>query len=316
MQRHGRPSTTTGNPGVRYRAVFAVPPDPVHHRAQRRCARADSRRAGLRQLLHRSHGRHRMGPRAGLARCPGPRLWPAGAGSGRLGAALRPGDLRGHQGLPPCRRFDLDLPSGRQRQAPAALGAAPGAAGAAGGPVRRIAAAADRGRCRVGAVGAGDQPVLPPLHDRQRGVPGRARGAEGRLLRHRQSGRRLLRQGRGAGGDLAVHRLRARGQGRHRRGQVRRQLRRLAAAAAAGAGAGLLAGAVPGPGRGQVPGRAGRHERVPGDARRQPGHPGAVRQHPRGHHPRQHPAAGARSRHARGRAPGDHRRVARRRGLR
>ena len=33
MQRHGRPSTTTGNPGVRYRAVFAVPPDPGYGRA-------------------------------------------------------------------------------------------------------------------------------------------------------------------------------------------------------------------------------------------------------------------------------------------
>jgi len=80
-------------------------------------------------------------------------------------------------------------------------------------------------------------------------------------------------------------RLYPRGARGHRRGQVRWQLRRLAAAAAEGAGTGLLAGAVPGPGRGQVPGRTGRHERVPGLQGRHLGDPGAVGQHPGRHHP-------------------------------
>ena len=68
----------------------------------------------------------RLAPSARLAVRPDP------ARSGRGGAALRAGDLRGHQGLPPRRRLDLDVPAVRERPPHAALGAPARAARAAG----------------------------------------------------------------------------------------------------------------------------------------------------------------------------------------
>ena len=74
-----------------------------------------------------------------------------------------------------------------QRRAPATLGGAPDPAATAGGRVHRIVAPAGRGRPCVGAVGAGEQPVLPALHDRHRSLLG-VRPARRRVLRHRQPG--------------------------------------------------------------------------------------------------------------------------------
>ena len=53
---------------------------------------------------------------------------PAHARPGHGGPALRAGDLRGHEGLPPRRRLDLDLPARGERRADGALQQAPGAA--------------------------------------------------------------------------------------------------------------------------------------------------------------------------------------------
>ena len=81
------------------------------------------------------------------------------------GAALRPGDLRGAEGLPARRRLDLDVPA--RRRTPQRMHRS----------ARRLALpelpeedflesieAARRGRRRLGAAGGGDQPVPAAVH--------------------------------------------------------------------------------------------------------------------------------------------------------
>ncbi len=80
----------------------------------------------------------------------------------------------------------------------------------------------------------GRQPLPASVHVRQRGLPRRAPGQRIPLLRHRLAGRGVLLR-RGEAGDglglAGLHPGRAR---RHRRGEVRRQLRRLARGAGRG----------------------------------------------------------------------------------
>ena len=85
-------------------------------------------------------------------------------------------------------------------------------------------------RRRLGAVGARDQPVPAAVHDRDRVLPRGPRGPGRGLPLHREPGRGVLHLGSEARVDLAVDELRARRQGRHRCGEDRRQLRRVAAA--------------------------------------------------------------------------------------
>ena len=85
------------------------------HAAGRRRARGQLRRPRLRPVLHRPHGHDRVGRRPRLARRPARAVRPALARPGGHGAALRPGDLRGAQGLPAARRLDRDVPAGGQR---------------------------------------------------------------------------------------------------------------------------------------------------------------------------------------------------------
>jgi 3-isopropylmalate dehydrogenase len=94
-----------------------------------------------------------------------PRVQPYGplARPRRGRAALRAGDLRGHQGLPPRRRLDLDLPTRSERPSPAAQRTAPRAARAAGGVLHRVAQGAHRRRRRVGALGADQSLYLRPF---------------------------------------------------------------------------------------------------------------------------------------------------------
>ena len=74
----------------------------------------DPRRPRLRQALHRPHGRHLLVGEGRLAPPARAAVRPDLARPGRRGAALRAGDLRGAQGLPPRRRLDLDLPPRRR----------------------------------------------------------------------------------------------------------------------------------------------------------------------------------------------------------
>src|SRR5882672_2377049 len=70
---------------------------------------------GFRPALHRPHGDGPLEPNAGLARCGGRAVPPGDARSGRHGPALRAGDLRRAQGLPPAERVDRDLPARVER---------------------------------------------------------------------------------------------------------------------------------------------------------------------------------------------------------
>ena len=64
--------------------------------------------------------------------------------------------------------------------------------------LHRLAEAAHRGRRRLGAERARDEPVPAPVHVRQGGVPRRAPGEEGRVLPHREPRRRVLPRRRAA----------------------------------------------------------------------------------------------------------------------
>ena len=149
--------------------------------------------------------------------------------------ALRAGDLRGAQGLPPRRRVDLDLPSRGQRRADDALLAAARAAGARGRRLPPGRRRAGQGRPAVGArQRGGEEPLHPALHVRLRGVPRRAAGPARHVRGHHEPGRRLLRQGRQAGQPVALDRLHARRARRDGRRQDGRQLRQQPGRPAAG----------------------------------------------------------------------------------
>ena len=88
---------------------------------------------------------------------------------------------------------------------------------------------ARRGRPAVGArQRGGEEPLHPAVHDRDRGVPGRAAEPARHVHGHREPGRRLLQQGRQADHPLALDGVHPGRPRRHGRGQDRRQLRLLA----------------------------------------------------------------------------------------
>ena len=162
------------------------------------------------------------------------------------------------------RRRGDDVPAGGQRRAVQRLGAPDGDAGAAG-------ARSSSTRCASWSTidrewiptGDGRQPLPAAVHVRQRGLPRRAPGRRSTstassprpvgvvLLRRGQAGHRL--------GLAGLHPGRAR---RHRRGEVRRQLRRLAGRPGRGDRARLRPGGLPRRGGAPLRRRARRHERL------------------------------------------------------
>ena len=150
----------------------------------------------------------------------------AGAVSGDRGAALRAGHLRGDEGLPASRRLDPHVPPRGQRGPVRAVRAPAGAAGAARGGLPGLAAEAGRARPGLGARRWRDVALPAAVHVRLRAVPRRPPVGAGHVLRDRLAGRLLLRRRREAGPDLAQRGLHPGRPRRHRRGQVRRQLRR------------------------------------------------------------------------------------------
>ena len=140
-----------------------------------------------------------------------PRVQPYGPIAARprgIRAALRAGDLRGHQGLPSRRRLDPHVPPRPQRGTPAGQRPAPRAAGAADRVLHPVAARARRGRRSLGALRRRPEPVPASVHVRQGGLPRRPRCAEGRLLRDREPAGRVLHRRREAGAHLALRGLR------------------------------------------------------------------------------------------------------------
>ena len=168
-----------------------------------------------------------------------------------------------------------------------------------------------RGRPGVGARRRGAEPLPAAVHVRLGGLPRRPAGQAGHLLLHRQPGRALLRLRGQAGVDLDLHQLHPGRSRRHRRGQVRRQLRGQPGRPAGGGRPRLRPGDVRRRGRARLGRGAGRHERLPGHHRQRAGHPRAQRLDPRGRHPRLDPDPGQGVRPDAGRAPDQRRRAAR-----
>nr|WP_284290335.1 hypothetical protein [Angustibacter aerolatus] len=117
----------------------------------------------------------------------------------------------------------------------------------AGRGLHRVGALARRGRPRLGAGRRRrrEEPLPAAVHVRLRGLPRRAPRGRDHLLRHRLAGRRVLRRRRAAGVAVAVAGVQPGRRGRHRRREVRRQLRLEPAAAARGRRARLRPGGVP-----------------------------------------------------------------------
>ena len=135
---------------------------------------------------------------------------------------LRPGVLRGPEGVPPGQRVDHHVPAGRQRRQVQPVGAPDGHARAAGGDVHPGPGTAGRPGPGLGARGRGEQPVPAPVHDRDPARPRRQPPVERvPVLRHRLARRVLLRRRSQAGHGVAVRGLHPGRPRRHRRGQVR-----------------------------------------------------------------------------------------------
>ena len=119
---------------------------------RRRPAGRDPRQPRLRHVLHRPHVHRRVDARRGLARRPDHALRPADPRPRHRGPALRAGDLRGHEGLPPRRRLGLDLPARGERQADGALQPAARVPGARPRRLRRRGRRAGERRPALGAA--------------------------------------------------------------------------------------------------------------------------------------------------------------------
>ena len=121
--------------------------------------------------------------------------------SGQRRAPLRPGDLRGPQGLSPQGRRRRPVPPRAERPPLPGLGRAPGDARPARSRVFALDRGTGEGRRRMGSRRR-RQPLSAPVHVRQRDVSGRPSGV-GILVRgDRLSGRRLF-QGRQEGGHAS-----------------------------------------------------------------------------------------------------------------
>ena len=199
------------------------------------------------------------------------------------GPALRAGDLRGPQGLPPARRLRRHLPPGANAarfQRSARRLAMPEL------PVEIFIEACDLlvRRTRTGCPAPAEETLYlrPFMIATEVGLG--VKPANEYLPGHRLAGRRLLPRWRQAGLHLAVRGVRPRRPRRHGRRQERRQLRGLPARAGRGHRERLRPGRLPRRGRAHVGRGARRHEPVL-RVRRPDRHPGADRLDPGGRHP-------------------------------
>ena len=112
----------------------------------------------------------------------------------------------------------------------------------------------------LGLRGPGEEPLPAAVRVRHRDRPGRAPGQRLHLPADRLAGRRVLPARGEAGQRLAVDGVRARRSGRHRRGEVLGQLRRVADRPGARRRAGLRPGRLARRGRAPLGRGDGRHE--------------------------------------------------------
>ena len=169
---------------------------------------------------------------ARLARRGGAAVRPAHPRPGDDGAALRPGDLRGAQGLPPARRLDRLVPARRERR-PVPRARRPGwrwrsCPTSCSSPRSRSCSTSTASGCRRRA--ARTSLYLRPFMMATEVGLGVRPSAEYLYCADRLAGRAVLPGRREAGRRVAEHRVHARRARRHRHREVRRQLRGLAAA--------------------------------------------------------------------------------------
>ena len=134
---------------------FEPRPTPAHAPTKR--AGGDPGRPRFRRELHRPHGGGHLDRRRRLARLGRRAVRAVRARPGDGGAALRPGDLRGAEGLPARRRQRLAVPAREERRADCPLRPAAGAAGAAAGGLPRQHRGAGGRRRRAGCPRAAEQ---------------------------------------------------------------------------------------------------------------------------------------------------------------
>ncbi len=202
------------------------------------------------------------------------------------GAALRPVDLRGAQGLRPARRQRGHLPAQGQRRPVRPRRQAPGdAAGARGRLLAAVDALVDADRDWV-PTGADQTLYLRPYQLAIEPFLGVRPAQRVPVPGHRQPGRRLLPARRPAGLGLPLRGLHPGGARWHRRRQVRRQLRRQPARPGAGHRGRLRPGRLA---------RRGGEALRRGDGRDEPVLRPRLRRRRRTGHPRAHRHAAARA---------------------
>ena len=171
----------------------------------------------------------------GLARRAGDRLRPNTAGSVGDRVALRAGGVRRAQGVPLDGRVDRVVSPRGQRRPAALVGAAPRHSRTARRAFHRIAASAHRRRQRLGARRRrGRGAVSAAVHLRHRAGAGGAPVQAVPVPADRLAGRRVLQGRHQSRQRVGVDGVRAGLPGRHRCGQVRRQLRGVAAGSGPG----------------------------------------------------------------------------------
>ena len=147
------------------------------------------------------------------------------ARSRRLRFALRAGDLRGLQGVPAKGREHRDVSPRRERAPLQPIRRPPGDAALARGAFHRSGRRAHPDRSRLGARGQRGKHVPAPARHRDGGSARREARQGIHVPALRLTVGAVLRTGSEARLGVALYRLRARRPRRHRRCQVRRQLR-------------------------------------------------------------------------------------------
>ena len=209
-------------------------------------ARGDPRRPGLRRVVHRPHGAGDLDGRRRLARRPARGLRPARRSTRPPTSCTtaRPSSRASRPTGTPTAR---SAPSGPIQNAERFANSARRLAMAElpDGAVPRIDRGAGAPGPRLGPERPGEVAVPAPVHDLRTEVGLGVRPADRvRVPAHRLARGRVLPPRAQAGQRLDLRRLRAGGTGRHRRGQVRGQLRRIAGRPGGGCAARLRPGRV------------------------------------------------------------------------
>ena len=248
--------TTTTDTEIRSRSTRP------RHGYQMLRPRANPGGAGVRPVLHRPHDHAALDRRARLARRQAGAVRAVQAGSGERGVPLRAGDLRGPQGVQQdsgsIAMFRPGANAERFKARPRRM-AMPELPEETFVHAVELLVAQDREWI---PAGEGNSLYLRPFMFATEGGLGVNHPSSSTCSGHRLPGRRVLPRWRASRQGLAVGGLHPGRARRHRRGQVRRQLRRRVHRAAAGGRQGLRPGGLAGRGRAPLGRGDGRDEPV------------------------------------------------------